>query len=208
MGDLNPKEQEFYERFRDAHEAYEMRAWDLESISADIKRNKAAGHPPGDLEARRDAATRLLGAELEKIKALGKEVGDAFGAAKTFGKEIVGRDGLLNTVQHRIERAILEGDEAAYPGILKTALLNAFLKREQDTRSSIYKKRFRGGFRNSAQSLIDEEQQKNSAWREALLTKNASRLPPDGLNTVRLIFRLRMARHGMEEDVFKENVPL
>ena len=203
LSDLTPQEKEFYERFRTAHEAYEKCAWDYEYITADIKRKKAAGQPVGDLEIQRDAASSLLSAELEKIKALGKEAGNAFSAAKMFGKEVVERDGLLNTIQRQIERAVFEGSEAAYPNILKTALLNAFLKREQETRSSIYKKRFRGGFRDSAETLIAQERQKNETWREELLAKNASRLLPQDIDLLRLVFRLRMARHGMEEEVFK-----
>lgn len=195
--DLNPQERDFYQRFLAAHEAYAEAAWELERLAVKAKKKKENPQDAALLKAQA-AADEHIAQALGRIKELVQEITRALPDAKKFGATPIRQEGLANTIQQRIERERLEASDAAHPNILKTALLNMFVEREKTTRASIYKKRFRSGFKQSAESFIQEERQKNAAWREGLLQKFAGELTPEDIALIRDAFALRMARHGEE----------
>jgi hypothetical protein len=197
LSDLSPAEQGFYERFRDAYESYGACAWELERVNYELK--KAAN--PSDLaklEQARTAVDAKLGAELAKIQVLVAEAAKTLGEPKKFGQDFIGANGLANAIQQRIERDVLKDLDNNYPNLLKTAILNEFLAREKESRSSVYRKRFRTGFKNTAESLIEVQKNKNEKWREAVLLTHSERLGAQGAGLIREALRLRMARHGMK----------
>lgn len=185
--DLTPTEAELYKRFRDAFESYAKLSWDIERLNADNK-NAAFSETNAGLTS-----------ELARIQILVKEAMRTLGDVKTFGQDEVGSDGLANTIQRRIERDVLRNFDADYPSMLKSAQLNEFLKREKESRASIYKKHVRRGFKSSTEELIGEEKEKNEAWRETMLSRLSELFSPEDIELIRTAFRRRMARHGMQE---------
>lgn len=202
LSDLNPVEREFYARFRDAYEAHGTHLWKLEGAAIELCEAGGDNTRRTAIETLQKKELQLLAQRLADIQVLVKEAMSRLGGTERFGSERVGVDGLANTIQRRIERDVLEtGMETAHPAILKNAMLEAFVDREKKTRSSVYKKRVRVGFKESAEAIIKREGEQNAAWREELLRKNAGRLTEDDRHLIELVFRRRMARHGMETPV-------
>ncbi len=196
LADLNPEEKALYRRFRDAFEKCEQYTWELEKKTLELKRKEVTNEARAVLETAQKDIDLKISEALAAVKILVAEAEKTMGQAKKFGRNPTGNDGLANTIQRRIEQDILENKDTAYPHILKKAILNAFMDREKTSRASIYKKRFRQGFQHSAESLIQEEQKKNAAWREEVLAAYAPLLPAEDLELLRTFFRVRMTRHG------------
>lgn len=190
------KEQEFYNRFRQAYEAHEQRVWELERLTIDLARVRRSGKTDPEKEKKADGATKSLTGELENIQRLITEAKTLFGPEKIFMGELIIPGEFGKTVQQRIGREALGEPDGAFRHTLLTALLNDFIERERQSRSSIYKKRFRGGFKDSAEKLIGEEKQKNEQYRSKLVEKYKIILTPEEITLLYDAFRRRMARHG------------
>lgn len=195
LDDLNPVERDFYRRFRLVYEAYNKAAWELEELVVEAKKRKGTAQGDGAGIAQTHA-NQALGEWLQKIQELVQEGIRTFPKIKKFGADLVGSGGLTQTLQRRIEREVLAYDDPNFIHTLQTAIINMFVEREKVTRASIYKKRFRGGFRNTAESVIQAEQKKNADWRKELLDTYTPRLSPSDLELIQNAFMLRMARHG------------
>ncbi|MDO8557703.1 MAG: hypothetical protein Q7S09_00730 [bacterium] len=197
-GDASQKEKELYSKFKNAYEAHEKRVWEIEKIMARLSQAKKEGRKDPERERQREEASALVQKELDVIQRLVLEAKEALGSPKSFLGESVDANGLTSTIRKLIEREAIEKADLAFPYTFRTALLNAFLEREKQTRASIYKKHVRKGFGSSVESLIEEEQQKNEAYRKQLMDKYPDLLSPSDVELFSMAFKRRMARHGEE----------
>lgn len=194
----NMLEKELYSKFKNAYEAHEKRVWELEKVMARLGQAKKEGTKDSLREQQREEASALVQKELESIQQLVLEAKTALGSPTVFLEEPVDSNGLFSTIRKLVEQEAIEKGDAAFPYTFRTALLNAFLEREKQTRASIYKKHVRQGFKGSVENLIEEEQQKNEAYRKELMDKYPDLLSPGDVELFNLAFRRRMARHGEE----------
>ena len=192
------KEQEFYNKFKNVYEAHEKCVWGLEKVMARLGQAKREGRKDVLKEQQHNEASALVQKELENIQRLVTDIKTELGSPSMFMSEPVSADGLASTIRKLVERDALEKADIVFPYTFRTALLNESLEREKQTRASIYKKHVRQGFKSSVEKLIEEEQQRNEAYRKQLMDKYPDLLTPGDVELFNLAFKRRMARHGEE----------
>ena len=196
--DISQTEKELYNKFKNAYEAHEKRVWELEKVMARLGLAKKEGRRDLTKEEQRSEASTLVQKELENIQLLVSEIKTKLGSPAIFIREPISAAGIASTIRRLVEREALDKADVAFPYTFRTALLNAFLEREKQTRASIYKKHVRKGLGSSVEHLIEGEKQKNEAYRKQLMDKYPDLLSPGDVELFSLAFKRRMARHGEE----------